>query len=130
MKTQINTLQRGHGNKGIIGTSFEVRREIAQAVRAENPSAMKVVVNGIEMELTYAESTTGKSFWYESKALACVIRFNPNSISTEHCVELLESLINSNKQYLQQAGADFNELETVKSSLLMLATIQAKLRAL
>ena len=69
MKTQINTLQRGHGNKGIIGTSFEIRREVAQAVKAENPNTMRVVVNGIEMELTYAESTTGKSFWYESKAL-------------------------------------------------------------
>jgi hypothetical protein len=63
-------------------------------------------------------------------AEACTISFNPNNISTEHCVEFLESLINSNKQYLQQAGADYNELETVKSSLLMLATIQAKLRAL
>ena len=63
-------------------------------------------------------------------AEACTISFNPSNITTEHCVEFLESLINSNKQYLQQAGVDFNELETIKSSLLMLATIQAKLRAL
>lgn len=63
-------------------------------------------------------------------AEACFIRFNPNSITTEQCVAFLESLINGNKQYLQQAGADYNELETVKSSLLMLATIQEKLKAL
>lgn len=53
-----------------------------------------------------------------------------NSITTEQCVAFLESLINGNKQYLQQVGADFKELETVKSSLLMLATIQEKLKAL
>lgn len=69
MKTQINTLQKGNHIKGIAGTNHEIRYEVAQKVKNENPTSMTIRFCGHEITLDYKESSSGKSFWYESKPL-------------------------------------------------------------
>ena len=73
MKTQINSLQRGHGNQGIIGTSYAVRAEIAAKVKSENPEVLTIRVTNEkyshEYQLRYGQSMSGKSFWYTSEPL-------------------------------------------------------------
>lgn len=61
MKTQINTLKRGHGNM-VIGSNHEERQRIGAKVKAENGSTLRILENGIEYTLNYHESTSGKSW--------------------------------------------------------------------
>lgn len=68
MKTQINTLKRGHGNK-VIGSNYEERQRIAEMVKAENGSTLNIFHNGIEYTLNYHQSISGKTWWYESDKL-------------------------------------------------------------
>lgn len=69
IKTQINSLQRGHGNIGIIGRNHELRNEIAWKVKWENPETLRVAYKGREYALHYSQSQSGKSFWYTSEEL-------------------------------------------------------------
>ena len=64
MKTQINTLHRGHGS--VIGSKYEERKRISDLVHAENPEILNVKVGGIELTLRCNHSKTGKTFWYAS----------------------------------------------------------------
>ena len=68
MKTQINTLKRGHGNM-VIGSNHEERLRIGEKVKAENGNTLRILENGIEYTLNYSESTSGKTWWYESDKL-------------------------------------------------------------
>lgn len=72
MKTQINTLKRGHGNM-VIGSNHEERQRIGAKVKAENGNTLRILENGIEYTLNYHESTSGKSWWYESDKLPAEI---------------------------------------------------------
>lgn len=69
MKTQINNLQRGHGRFGVVGTSYEVRSQIAAQVKSENPEGMTVQVGSHIYHLHYIESQSGKSFCYTTDDL-------------------------------------------------------------
>lgn len=68
MKTQINTLKRGHGNM-VIGSNHEERQRIGAKVKAENGNTLRLLLDGVEYILNYGESTSGKSWWYESDKL-------------------------------------------------------------
>lgn len=65
----------------------------------------------------------GLDYYMDSVTLAV----NANKISTQDCIEFIDKLSEGNKQYLQEAGADFEELQTVKMSLLMLDAVKDKL---
>lgn len=68
-KTQINSLHRGHGRMGIAGSSYELRNEIAQRVKAENPETLRVEYKGRQYDLHCCQSLSGKTFWYISEQL-------------------------------------------------------------
>lgn len=67
-KTQINTLKRGHGNRGIIGSNHAQREEIGQKVLAENPETLKIEYKGRQYELKHQSSKSKKTHWYISAA--------------------------------------------------------------
>ena len=69
MKTQINHLQRGHGRSGISGSNYEMRFQVAEKVKSENPERIRILFHGEEIDLFYHESNSGKTFWYCSKQL-------------------------------------------------------------
>lgn len=76
MKTQINNLQRGHGRQGIVGSSYEVRNEIAEKVLAENPECIYLHVCDEEKQISHYyslhlnKSQSGKSWSYSSEPLS------------------------------------------------------------
>lgn len=72
MKTQINTLKRGHGNM-VIGSNYEERQRIGAKVKSENGNTLRILVSGIEYTLNYCESTSGKTWWYESDKLSAEV---------------------------------------------------------
>lgn len=63
-------------------------------------------------------------------AEAVALTFDHRTITTEQCIEFLDKLITGNRHHLQEAGADFNELVVVKSSLMMLEAAKQKLQTL
>ena len=69
-KTQIKELRRGHGRLGIVGSSYDLRMEIAEKVRRENPEGMTVEYKGRRIELKCGKSKSGKSVWYVSDQLS------------------------------------------------------------
>ena len=79
MKTQINTLHRGHGS--VIGSKYEERKRISDLVHAENPEILNVKVGGTELALRCNHSKTGKTFWYASghPPVEIVAHFFPNT---------------------------------------------------
>lgn len=68
-KTQINMLQRGHGRLGIVGSSYDLRNEIAGRVKWENPETLNIRYKGHDYTLNMRQSLSGKSFWYTSEQL-------------------------------------------------------------
>lgn len=68
-KTQINSLQRGHGRLGIAGTNYETRFEISERVHRENPEEINLLYKGNLYTLHIGYSVSGKTFWYTSEQL-------------------------------------------------------------
>lgn len=69
MKTQISSLQRGHGREGIIGSSYEQRMAIAKRVFEENPNEIEISYKGDDFTLYFRESGSGKTKWYVGENL-------------------------------------------------------------
>lgn len=69
MKTQISSLQRGHGREGIIGSSYEQRMAIAERVFEENPREIEISYKGDDFTLYFRESGSGKTKWYQGDPL-------------------------------------------------------------
>lgn len=65
----------------------------------------------------------GLDYYVESVTLAV----GAKEISTQDCIEFIDKLSEGNKQYLQEVGSDFEELQTIKTSLMMLDAIKDKL---
>lgn len=69
-KTQINMLQRGHGRLGIVGSSYDLRNEIAGRVKWENPETLNIRYKDHDYTLNMGQSMSGKSFWYTTEQLS------------------------------------------------------------
>ena len=63
----------------------------------------------------------------EYYAEAVTLEVGAKEVTTRQCVDFLDKLICGNKHYLQEAGADYRELETIKTSLMMLDAVKHKL---
>lgn len=61
---------------------------------------------------------------------AVTLSVDASKPSTLECLDFLEKLIDGNKHYLQQAGSDFDELQTIKTSMMMLDATRLKLQRL
>ena len=97
----------GH-QRGDLAIKLSVKRVIGT-----NPSANHIrtlMKKGLDY---YAEAVT--------------LEVGATEITTRQCVEFLEKLRDGNKHYLQEVGADYNELQTIKTSLMMLDAIIHKL---
>jgi hypothetical protein len=53
----------------VIGSNHEERQRIGAKVKEENGNTLRILENGIEYTLNYHESTSGKTWWYESDKL-------------------------------------------------------------
>lgn len=67
MKTQINQLVKGDHRTSTVGTKSEIRNQIADQVKAENPERMKISIRGFEIELKANWSISRKSVTFFSE---------------------------------------------------------------
>ena len=67
MKTQISSLVKGDHRTSTVGTKSEIRNQIADQVKAENPERMKISIRGFEIELKANWSISRKSVTYFSE---------------------------------------------------------------
>lgn len=63
----------------------------------------------------------------EYYAEAVTLEVGAKEVTTRQCVDFLDKLICGNRHYLLEAGADYEELQTIKTSLMMLDAIKYKL---
>lgn len=68
MKTQINQIV--NGSQFNVGTSYDVREQIAMKVFAENPQELLVKFKGEIVSLKRKWSASGKTSWYSSVQLS------------------------------------------------------------
>ena len=97
------------GENGGIKLKMEVKRVIGT-----NPSA-----NAIRTLMK-----KGFEFFTESVQLKVDIE----EPTTEQCIGFLDTMIRSNRHYIEQAGSDYEERRTIMTSLQMLQSIRNKLK--
>lgn len=97
--------------RGGVSARLSIRRTIGQ-----NPNKTHIrtlMKRGLDY---YAEAVT--------------LSVNASKISTQDCIEFIDKLSEGNKQFLQEAGSNYEELQTIKTSLMMLDAIKDKLNRL
>lgn len=67
MTTQINFLVKGDHRTSTVGTKSEIRNQIANQVKSENPEKMNILLRGYEIELKANWSISHKSVTYFSE---------------------------------------------------------------
>lgn len=60
-------------------------------------------------------------------AEAVTLEVGATEVTTRQCVEFLEKLADGNRHYLQEVGVDYNQRQTLLTSLMMLDAIKHKL---
>lgn len=99
MKTQINTLQRGHGNKGIIGTSLEIRKEVEASIRTY-PTNVDIFVEGMSFSIDidfqdseFFESHDEARDWAEERVSEIEDQFGSKIDNYDDIVDALVSAV-------------------------------------
>ena len=65
----------------------------------------------------------GLDYYVESVTLAV----GATEVTTKQCIDVMDQLAEGNKHYIKEFGSDFEQLQTIKTSLMMLDAIKHKL---
>ena len=82
-------------------------------------------INGLNPKQSDIRNLMKKGLDYYAESVTLAV--GATEITTRQCVDFLEKLIDGNKHYIQEVGSDYEQLQTIKTSLMMLDAIKHKL---